>query len=197
MDSEILCEPNTQMSLASLENLYQQLLQTINVDLQSESLKKTPQRAAQTWQELTKGYHQNICEIIGSAIFPCQCADMVIVKDIQIYSLCEHHLLPFFGKCHVGYIPNNKVIGLSKIPRIVDMYARRLQIQENLTREIAQGIMQHIDCLGIGVIIRAQHLCMMMRGVEQHNTVTNTSCFLGNFRNDTKIREEFWKLVEI
>lgn len=198
MDSQVLLSSQNALdSRDFLENFYRQLLQNLPVNLQSDGLKKTPQRAARAWQELTRGYGQNVRDIIGEATFPCEGTDMVIVKDIEIYSLCEHHLLPFFGKCHVGYIPNDKVVGLSKIPRIVDMYARRLQIQENLTREIASGIMEHIDCQGIGVVISAQHLCMMMRGVGQHNAITNTSCFLGSFQHDLKIREEFWKLLQI
>ncbi len=185
----------TKQETDSLDKIYQSLIQAIGEDPQREGLLKTPQRAAKAFRYITRGYQQNIEEIINQAIFISPKQDMVIVKDIPFYSICEHHLLPFFGKCHVGYIPNGKVIGLSKIPRIVDVFARRLQIQENLTRQIASAIATHTECHGIGVIIEAQHLCVMMRGVEKHQANAKTSCFLGNFESDRQIRSEFFQML--
>ncbi|MDD3375526.1 MAG: GTP cyclohydrolase I FolE [Candidatus Omnitrophica bacterium] len=179
-----------------MENFYKDLLKTIGEDIEREGLKDTPKRAAKAFQYLTKGYHENVETVINNAIFESDSDEMVIVKDIEVYSMCEHHLLPFFGKCHVGYIPDGKIIGLSKIARIVDIFARRLQIQENLTKQIAQTIMEVTKCKGVAVVVEAQHLCMMMRGVEKQNSVMKTSCMLGVFRNEISTRSEFLSLIQ-
>ena len=164
-------------------------------DPEREGLLKTPERAAKGMQFLTQGYQQNIDEIVNGALFSSEVSEMIIVKDIELYSLCEHHLLPFIGRCHVGYLPKGKVIGLSKIPRIVDMFARRLQIQENLTKQIADCLLAVTGGSGVGVIIEAQHLCMMMRGVSKQNSSMTTSVMLGHFREDAKTRQEFLELA--
>ncbi len=179
-----------------MENFYRDLLKTIGEDIDREGLKDTPKRAAKAFQYLTKGYHENVETVINGAIFKSDSDEMVIVKDIEVYSMCEHHLLPFFGKCHVGYIPNGKIIGLSKIARIVDVFARRLQIQETLTKQIAETLMKHTDCKGVAVVVEAQHLCMMMRGVEKQNSVMKTSCMLGAFRDEISTRSEFLSLIK-
>jgi GTP cyclohydrolase I len=156
----------------------------------------TPERAAKALGFLTQGYSQNIDDIVNGALFPTTSNEMVIVKNIELYSLCEHHLLPFIGKCHVAYLPTDVVIGLSKVARIVDMYARRLQIQEHLTQEIAETIMEKTQAKGVGVIIESQHMCMMMRGVEKQNSVMTTSCMLGAFRDRATTRSEFLSLIK-
>ena len=156
----------------------------------------TPKRAAKAMQFLTQGYSMDIDEVINNALFPSDTDEMVIVKNIELYSMCEHHMLPFIGKCHVAYIPNGKVIGLSKIARVVDVFARRLQIQENLTNEIANCIVEKTNAAGSAVIIEAQHMCMMMRGVEKQNSTMTTSCMLGAFRNSQSTRAEFLSLVK-
>ena len=179
----------------SLEELYRQILQGVGEDPEREGLLQTPQRAAKALQYLTRGYQQSVDEVVNNAIFESDNDEMILVKDIELYSLCEHHLLPFIGKCHVAYIPTGKVIGLSKIARIVDMYARRLQIQENLTKQIADTLMQIIAPAGVGVIIEARHLCMMMRGVEKQNSKLTTSMMLGTFRDHDRTRSEFLRLV--
>ncbi|MFA5880442.1 MAG: GTP cyclohydrolase I FolE [Candidatus Margulisiibacteriota bacterium] len=179
-----------------MEELYKKLLISIGEDPEREGLLKTPHRAAKAMKELTKGYEENLDEIVNKAIFTSSMDEMVIVKSINFYSLCEHHLLPFFGKCHVAYIPQGKVIGLSKIPRIVEIFARRLQIQENMTQEIAKSILNYTDAEGVGVVVEAQHLCMMMRGVEKQNSVMTTSCMLGSFRSETATRAEFLSLIK-
>jgi len=179
-----------------LNELYRQILQGIGEDTQREGLLQTPKRAAKAMQYLTHGYQQTVDEVVNNAIFESENDQMIVVKDIELYSLCEHHLLPFIGKCHVAYIPTGKVIGLSKIARIVDMYARRLQIQENLTKQIADTVMDAIQPAGVGVIIEAQHLCMMMRGVEKQNSKMTTSMMLGTFLNHDRTRSEFLRLVK-
>lgn len=179
-----------------MRNLYKELIKSVGEDVDRQGLKDTPKRAAEAFQYLTKGYTQDIDKVINGAIFQSDSDEMVVVKDIEMYSLCEHHLLPFFGKCHVGYIPKGKILGLSKIARIVDFYARRLQIQENLTKQIAETIMKYTQCSGIGVVIEAQHLCMMMRGVEKQNSVMKTSCMLGSFRKEISNRAEFLSLIK-
>ena len=178
-----------------LEELYRQLMVGIGEDPSREGLVKTPARAAKALQYLTRGYQQSIEEVVNKAIFESDNDQMILVKDIELYSLCEHHLLPFIGKCHVAYIPTGKVIGLSKIARIVDMFAARLQIQENLTKQIADTVMHAIQPAGVGVIIEAQHLCMMMRGVEKQNSKMTTSMMLGTFLDHDRTRSEFLRLV--
>jgi len=178
-----------------LEEMYRQILQGVGEDPEREGLLQTPERAAKALQYLTRGYQQSVDEVVNNAIFESDNDEMIMVKDIELYSLCEHHLLPFIGKCHVAYIPTGKVIGLSKIARIVDMYARRLQIQENLTKQIAETLMQTIAPAGVGVIIEARHLCMMMRGVEKQNSRLTTSMMLGTFRDHDRTRSEFLRLV--
>ena len=166
------------------------VLKMIGEDSARQGLLDTPKRVARSWEELTQGYSQNLEEIVNGAIFDEAANEVVLVKDIELYSLCEHHLLPFFGKCHVAYIPRGRVIGLSKLPRVVDMYARRLQVQERLTTQIADAVQSILDPFGVAVIIEAQHLCMMMRGVAKQNSVTKTSAMLGSFRSDPKTRAE-------
>ncbi|MAM70576.1 MAG: GTP cyclohydrolase I FolE [Gammaproteobacteria bacterium] len=179
-----------------LADAYRQIIETLGEDLERPGLKDTPERAANAMKFLTKGYDQDIDKIVNDALFPTSSSEMVIVKNIELYSLCEHHLLPFIGKCHVAYLPNGKVIGLSKIARIVDVYARRLQIQEHLTQQIAETIREKTAALGVGVIIESQHMCMMMRGVEKQNSVMTTSCMLGAFRDKQSTRAEFLSLID-
>ena len=178
-----------------MESAYKQIIEKCGEDLSRPGLVDTPKRAAKAMQFLTRGYHQNLDEVINNALFPSESREMVIVKDIELYSMCEHHLLPFIGKAHVAYIPNGKVLGLSKIARIVDMFARRMQIQEQLTLEIAQTIRDVTGAQGVGVIIEAKHMCMMMRGVEKQNSSMKTSSMLGIFRENTATRTEFLSLV--
>lgn len=175
--------------------LYSDLITNLGEDVKRDGLIKTPSRAAKAMEFLTKGYHQDLDEIINGAVFDSDNDQMVIVKDIEMYSLCEHHLLPFVGKVHVAYLPEGKVIGLSKVARITDMYARRLQIQENMTKQIAEAIKYATGASSVGVVIEAQHFCMMMRGVEKQNSSTISSMMLGTFRNNHKTREEFLNLI--
>jgi GTP cyclohydrolase I len=178
-----------------MEQYYRKIIEAIGENPKREGLIKTPGRAARAFEFMTQGYKKDIKDIVNEALFTSKNDGMVIVNNIELYSLCEHHLLPFFGKVHVGYIPKGKIIGLSKIARIVDMYARRLQVQENLTREIAQTLMKVTGALGVGVVIEARHLCMMMRGVEKQNSVMKTSCLLGSFRKNEATRKEFLSLI--
>lgn len=178
-----------------MENLYRELLINIGEDVNRDGLKDTPKRAAKALKFLTKGYNENLDEIINGAIFDSDNDEMIILKNIELYSLCEHHLLPFVGTCHVAYLPQGKVIGLSKIARIVDHFARRLQIQENLTMQIANCLQSLTGALGVGVIIEAKHFCMMMRGVEKQNATMTTSAMLGDFRDDPACRAEFLSLI--
>ena len=178
-----------------LEDLVKQTLIELGEDPEREGLLKTPERVARSLKFLTRGYQQDIDEVIHGAIFTQDCDDMVIVKDIEFYSLCEHHMLPFFGKCHIGYIPKGRVFGVSKLARLVDVFARRLQIQERMTQQIAQQIFEIIEPEGVGVIVEAQHLCMRMRGVEKQNSQMVTSSMLGSFRKETATRMEFLSLV--
>ncbi|MDH3979370.1 MAG: GTP cyclohydrolase I FolE [Gammaproteobacteria bacterium] len=180
---------------ADLDSYYKKIIEGIGEDPGREGLLDTPKRAARAMQYLTRGYQQTPDEVVNNAIFESDNDEMIVVKDIELYSLCEHHLLPFIGKCHVAYLPTGKVIGLSKIARIVDMFARRLQIQENLTKQIADTLMEAIEPSGVGVIIEAQHLCMMMRGVEKQNSMMTTSMMLGTFRDQDRTRSEFLRLV--
>jgi GTP cyclohydrolase I len=178
-----------------MQELYKKLLTELGEDVTREGLVDTPERAANAMQYLTKGYHENLNDIINDALFDSDMSEMVIVKDIEMYSMCEHHLLPFLGKCHVGYIPNGKVLGLSKIARIVDYFARRLQIQERLTTEIANCIESITGARGVAIVIEAKHLCMMMRGVEKQNSVMSTSVMLGDMRDNATSRAEFLTLI--
>ncbi|MFT5126833.1 MAG: GTP cyclohydrolase I [Rhodothermales bacterium] len=178
-----------------MDSLYSQIITDIGEDVNREGLVDTPKRAASAMRFLTKGYHEDLETVINSAVFTSDTDEMVIVKDIELYSLCEHHLLPFIGKAHVAYLPQGKVLGLSKIARIVDLYARRLQIQEKLTKEIAVAVRESVDALGVAVVIEAKHLCMMMRGVEKQNSVMTTSCMLGAFRSHPDTRAEFLSLL--
>jgi GTP cyclohydrolase I len=181
--------------MPTMEQLYTKLLKELGEDVTREGLKDTPSRAANAMRYLTKGYRENLDEIINDALFDSEMSEMVIVKDIELYSMCEHHLLPFIGKCHVGYLPNKKVIGLSKIARIVDYFARRLQIQERMTGEIAHCIEQITGARGVAVVVEAKHLCMMMRGVEKQNSVMTTSVMLGDIKNNPSSRMEFLNLI--
>lgn len=179
-----------------MQKHFKEILKSIGEDPDREGLKDTPARAAKAFQFNTRGYSQNLSDIIGNAIFTSNMSEMVMLKDIELYSLCEHHLLPFFGKCHVAYIPNGKIIGLSKLARIVDLFARRLQVQEKLTEEIAEAILSVTEAKGVGVVIEAKHLCMMMRGVEKQNSVMKTSMMMGSFREDNRTRSEFLSLIK-
>lgn len=178
-----------------MKQAFETIISAVGEDPNRQGLRNTPERAARAFHFLTDGYRQDITRIVNDAIFDSDMDELVIVKDIELYSLCEHHLLPFIGKCHVGYLPQGKVIGLSKIPRIVDMYARRLQIQENLTREIANCIRDVTGANGVGVVVEARHLCMMMRGVQKQNSSMTTSVMLGTLRQDSRTRTEFLKLI--
>ena len=164
-------------------------------DPEREGLIKTPERVERSLRFLTRGYHQNLEEVVNGALFEAESDDMVIVRNIEFFSMCEHHMLPFFGKCHVGYIPSKKIIGVSKIARIVDMFARRLQVQERLTKDISHALMDILDAEGVGVVMDAQHLCMQMRGVEKQNSVMTTSSMLGSFRRELATRNEFTRLI--
>src|SRR5437868_3922095 len=182
--------------LASMEGSFRDLLEAVGEDPERQGLLRTPQRAARAFEFLTNGYRQDLDDIINDAIFDSDASEIILVKDIELYSLCEHHLLPFVGKAHVAYIPNGKVIGLSKIARIVDVFARRLQIQENLTTQIAESLMNCLRPNGAAVVIEAKHLCMMMRGVEKQNSIMKTSCLLGAFKEDARTRSEFLSLLK-
>jgi GTP cyclohydrolase I len=182
--------------LEMLEDAYRNLLEAIGEDVDREGLRRTPVRAAQALEFLTQGYRQDLEEIINDAVFASDASEIILVKDIELYSLCEHHLLPFIGRAHVAYIPNGKVIGLSKVARIVDVFARRLQIQENLTTQIAESLMGCLEPSGVAVVVEAKHLCMMMRGVEKQNSVMKTSCLLGTFKDDARTRSEFLSLLK-
>jgi GTP cyclohydrolase IA len=178
-----------------MKDAYSQLIRDIGEDETREGLVDTPKRAAAAFRYLNSGYNMTLESVINNAIFEADTEDMVIVKDIELYSLCEHHLLPFIGKCHVAYLPKGKVLGLSKIARIVEMYARRLQIQEKLTKQIADAVQSAVNPRGVAVVIEAKHLCMMMRGVEKQNSVMMTSSMLGIFRKEISTRSEFLNLI--
>jgi GTP cyclohydrolase I len=180
-----------------VEESWAKIIESIGEDLERPGLIDTPRRAAKAFAFLTQGYHQSVEEVVNKALFPSESSEMILVQDVEMYSLCEHHMLPFIGKCHVAYIPTGKVLGLSKVARIVDVFARRLQIQESLTSQIAETIMEVTDAQGVGVIIEAQHMCMMMRGVEKQNSLMKTSAMLGTFRSDQKTREEFLSLLQM
>ncbi len=179
-----------------LEGYYKSILGGIGEDSDREGLLDTPKRAAKALRFLTKGYQESVEAVINGAVFKSDMDEMVIVKDIEFYSLCEHHLLPFFGKCHVAYLPNGKVLGLSKVARVIEVFARRLQIQENMTTQIAEAMMAATGAKGVGVVIEAKHLCMLMRGVEKQNSIMTTSCMLGIFRHNNSTRTEFLSLLK-
>ena len=179
----------------SLPHHYREILKGLGEDPEREGLLDTPKRAAKAMQYLCHGYEQNLEEIVNGALFASDNDEMVILKDIELYSLCEHHLLPFIGKAHVAYIPTGRVLGLSKLARIVDMFARRLQIQENMSRQIAEAVQQVTGALGVAVVIEAKHMCMMMRGVEKQNSQMFTSVMLGAFRDSSNTRQEFLQLI--
>lgn len=180
-----------------MEHAFLQILEQLGEDPARDGLADTPKRAASAMQFLTKGYREELSQIVNNALFESDTSEMIIVQDIDLYSMCEHHLLPFIGKCHVAYLTTGKVLGLSKVARIVDMYARRLQIQENLTKQIAEAIQSVTNAAGVGVIIEAQHMCMMMRGVEKQNSMMKTSMMLGQFQGDQSTRMEFLSLLEL
>jgi GTP cyclohydrolase IA len=179
-----------------VENI-RSILKTVGEDVEREGLKQTPERYARAMDFLTSGYKENIDALVGDAIFNEDSSQIVVVRDIELFSLCEHHLLPFFGRAHVAYIPNGKIIGLSKIPRIIDSFAHRLQVQERLTNQISNELMRILNPIGVAVIIEANHLCMMMRGVEKQNSFAITSCMLGAFRESSTTRQELLQLLNI
>ncbi|NIR50810.1 GTP cyclohydrolase I FolE [candidate division KSB1 bacterium] len=179
-----------------MENLVREIITKIGENPDREGLLRTPRRIAKALEFLTAGYRQDVRKIINEALFHEKYDEMVIVKDIEVYSLCEHHMLPFYGKCHVAYMPNGKVVGLSKIPRIVDAFAKRLQVQERLTNQVAETLMEYLTPQGVGVVVEAKHLCMMMRGVQKQNTVVTTSALLGIFRESQATRDEFMHLIK-
>ena len=179
-----------------LEHLIGQLLENIGEDPGREGLLRTPHRVAKAYEFLTKGYREDIQMVLNDAIFNEKYSEMVIVKDIDFFSMCEHHMLPFFGRAHVAYIPNGKIVGLSKIPRIVEVFSRRLQVQERLTQQIADTLFEALNPEGVGVVVEARHMCMMMRGVEKQNSLATTSAMLGVFREDVRTRGEFLHLIE-
>jgi GTP cyclohydrolase I len=182
-------------NLDVLQSLVTEMLLAIDEKPGRNGLLKTPERVAKAFAFMTQGYHRDIDHLLNGALFPIEYDEMVIVKDIDFFSLCEHHLLPFYGRVHVGYLPNKKVVGLSKIPRIVDVFARRLQVQERLTVQIAETLKSKLNARGVGVVVEARHLCMMMRGVEKQNTVAVSSSMLGAFRSQPQTRLEFLKLI--
>lgn len=175
--------------------LYSQLIESTSEDLSRAGLIDTPVRAAKAFDYLTQGYNQTLTEVSNNAIFPTDNDELVLVQNIEFYSMCEHHLLPFYGVAHVGYLPNGKVLGLSKVARIIDMYARRLQIQENLTKQVAEAISELTDCRGVAVVMDASHMCMMMRGVSKQHSTTRTHAMLGDFVTDKAARQEFLAVV--
>jgi len=179
----------------TLEDHVREILRAIGEDPEREGLLKTPDRVTRALHFLSKGYQENPTEILNSALFTEEYSEMILLKDLDFFSLCEHHLLPFFGKAHVAYIPNNRILGLSKMARLFEVFARRLQVQERLTTQVATSIMEAIEPMGVGVVVEAEHLCMRMRGVEKQNSIVVTSCMLGSFRNRQETREEFMTLI--
>ncbi len=192
----MLMKAQPEEQTAALTGLVRQMLGHLGEDAQRPGLERTPERVAASLQFLTQGYQLDVDSVINGALFEAEYDEMVIVKDVEVYSLCEHHLLPFYGKCHLAYLPDRKVIGLSKMARIVDVLSRRLQIQERLTTEIASAVKEHLEPKGVGVVIEAYHFCMMMRGVQKQNSQTVTSCMLGRFKSDSKTRSEFLEFLK-
>lgn len=183
--------------MSQLESLYHKVLHELGEDTEREGILDTPKRAAKAMQFLTSGYQTELQDVVNNAIFTSDNDEMVVVQGIEFYSLCEHHMLPFIGRCHIGYLPNGKVLGLSKFARIVDMFGRRFQIQENMTKQIADAVKEVTDCRGVGVIVEAQHMCMMMRGVQKQNSMMRTSVMKGDFRQNQATREEFMRLINL
>jgi GTP cyclohydrolase I len=181
--------------MKALSNLYSQVITELGEDVNREGLVETPKRAAKAMQFLTSGYEQSLDDIVNNAVFSSDNDEMVVISDVEMYSMCEHHMLPFIGKVHIGYLPNGNVLGLSKFARITDMFSRRLQIQENLTKQIADAVMQVTQARGVAVVIEARHMCMMMRGVEKQNSSMSTSVMLGAFRESNATRSEFFRLI--
>ena len=180
-----------------LQEITKLLLSEIGEDPTREGLINTPERVAKAWDFFSQGYRANVQEIVNGAIFEEDCSEMVVVRDIEFFSMCEHHMIPFFGRCHVGYLPNKKIIGLSKIPRIVDAFSQRLQVQERLTSQIAETRMDILDPIGVGVVMEGRHLCMQMRGVEKQNSFATTSSMLGQFRESPETRSEFLSIIRM
>ncbi|HZY10657.1 MAG TPA: GTP cyclohydrolase I FolE [Bacteroidota bacterium] len=183
------------LKTTSLEETVKEILTILGEKPSREGLRRTPRRVAKAWEFLTSGYKQDVKEVLNGAVFSEKYNEMVIVKDIDFFSLCEHHMLPFYGKAHIAYIPSGKIIGLSKLPRIVEVFSRRLQVQERLTQQIADTLFETLEPDGVAVVIEARHLCMMMRGVEKQNSVATTSAMLGSFRDDERTRNEFLNLI--
>jgi len=183
------------LNLEAIEKSVKNILHELGEDVNREGLKRTPHRVAKAYEYLTQGYNKKIKDVFNGAVFEEKYDEMVIVKDIDFYSMCEHHLLPFFGKVHIAYIPNGKIVGLSKIPRIVDVFARRLQVQERMTTEIADTIDEYLNPIGVAVVVEAYHMCMMMRGVQKQNSTTTTSAMHGVFTSDARTRSEFLNLI--
>jgi len=181
--------------LNKIKELTRDLLDEIGENPDREGLLKTPERVAKAWEFFSQGYSTDIQEIVNGAIFDEDCSEMVVVRDIEFFSMCEHHMIPFFGRCHVGYLPNKKIIGLSKIPRIVDVFSQRLQVQERLTTQVAETLMDILDPKGVGVVMEGRHLCMQMRGVEKQNSFATTSAMLGQFRDSVETRSEFLSII--
>lgn len=180
-----------------LEAITEELINEIGEDPTRDGLIKTPQRVAKVWEFFSQGYSANIDNIVNEAVFEEDCSEMVVVRDIEFFSMCEHHMIPFFGRCHVGYLPNKKIIGLSKIPRIVDAFSQRLQVQERLTGLIAETLKGILDPIGVGVVMEGRHLCMQMRGVEKQNSFATTSAMLGQFRESAETRAEFLSIIRM
>lgn len=183
------------MNLENIEKSVKTLLEELGEDVNREGLVRTPHRVAKAYEYLTQGYHKKIKDVLNGAIFEEKYDEMVIVKDVDFYSMCEHHLLPFFGKVHIAYIPDGKIVGLSKIPRVIDVFARRLQVQERMTQEIADTLEEYLNPRGVGVVVEAYHMCMMMRGVQKQNSITTTSAMHGIFKEDARTRTEFLNLI--
>ena len=193
MDPEIFDE---EAFAPGLDGVVREMLELLGQDTERDGLLRTPARVARSLSFLTSGYHLDPREVVGSALFEAEYDEMVVVRDVELYSLCEHHLLPFFGRAHIAYLPGDKIVGLSKLARVVEVFARRLQVQERLTTEIANAINDILEPKGVGVVVEARHLCMMMRGVEKQNSFAVTSCMLGQFRTDARTRGEFLSLIE-